>query len=277
MQNCYRFLAPFLALLLALWTSVAQATVDAPRDYALGPGDSIRILVFQNPDLTLDTRVSESGTINYPLVGSVQIGGVSISRAERRIADALKNGGFVKQPQVNIVLMQVRGSQVAVLGQVNRPGRFPLETFNSRLSELLATAGGIVGGNGPVPGGADRVVLLGSRDGKPFRKEIDISQLFLGGNSGDDVIVASGDVIYVPPAPVFYIYGEVQRPGSFRIERGMTVQQALAQGGGVTPRGTERGLRINRRGPDGTVSELSAELTDPVQPNDVLYVRESLF
>lgn len=276
MHKRHGFLAPFLALLFALWTSAATA-VEIPRDYALGPGDSIRILVFQNPDLTLDTRVSESGTITYPLVGSVQVGGVSISRAERRIADALKNGGFVKQPQVNIVLMQVRGSQVAVLGQVNRPGRFPLETFNSRLSELLATAGGIVGGNGAVPGGADRVVLLGSRDGKPFRKEIDISQLFLGGKPGDDVIVASGDVIYVPPAPVFYIYGEVQRPGSFRIERGMTVQQALAQGGGLTPRGTERGLRINRRGADGTVSELSAELTDPVQPNDVLHVQESLF
>jgi polysaccharide biosynthesis/export protein len=274
-------LSSVLALLAAVFFSLgmsgAPAAADGLREYTLGPGDSIRILVFQNPDLTLDTRVSESGTITYPLIGSVTVGGLAISRAERRIADALRTGGFVKQPQVNIVLGQVRGSQVAVLGHVNRPGRFPLETFNSRLSELLATAGGIIGGNGPAPGGADRVILVGTRDGKPFRKEVDVSQLFTPETGDDDLMVAPGDVIYVPAAPVYYIYGEVQRPGTFRIERGMTIRQALAQSGGPTPRGTERGLRVHRKGADGKVSELDVAPTDPVQANDVIYVSESWF
>lgn len=246
-------------------------------DYRLGPGDAIRILVFQNPDLTLETRVSEGGTITYPLVGAVAVGGTTIAQAELNIAKALRSGGFVQKPQVNIVLLQVRGNQVSVLGHVNRPGRYPLETFNTRVSELLAMAGGIIGSIGGATGGADTVVVSGLRDGKAFRKEVDIAELFASNRLEDDFLVASGDVIFVPPAPVYYIYGEAQRAGSYRIKRGMSVQQAMAEAGGPTYRGTERGLRIDRRGPDGTIASINPQPHEPIQPNDVLYVSESLF
>jgi polysaccharide export outer membrane protein len=240
-------------------------------DYQLGAGDAIRILVFQNPDLTLDSRVSEGGTITYPLIGTVQIGGLTISDAEKKIAAGLKDGGFVQQPQVNIVLIQVRGNQVSVLGQVNRPGRFPLETFNTRVSDMLAAAGGAT------PGGDDIAIVTGIREGKPFRKVVDVPSLFLDEGSQDDITVAGGDTIYVHRAPVFYIYGEAQRPGAYRIERGMTVMQALALGGGPTPRGSEWWLRLHRKSAAGAIEKISPNLTDPVQPNDVIYVRESLF
>ncbi len=111
-------------------------------DYPLGVGDAIRIQVFQNPDLTIETRVSENGSITYPLIGSVDIGGLSIAQAEKKIADALQKGGFIQKPQVTIALTQIRGNQVAVLGQVQRPGRFPLESTSTRLSDMLANAGG---------------------------------------------------------------------------------------------------------------------------------------
>ena len=257
--------------------SVASAAQPpALGDYRLAAGDNIRILVFQNPDLTLDTRVSESGTITYPLAGTIGVGGLTLPEAERRIGAALKAGNFLKLPQVNIVLTQVQGNQVSVLGLVNRPGRFPLLSFNARLSDLLASAGGIVSGAGSVPGGADQVVLVGWRDGKPFRREIDLASL-IAAREQDDPPVAAGDVIYVPPAPVYYVYGEVQRPGSFRLKRGMTVRQALADGGGPTPRGTQRGLRVDRRAPGGAMLSVEPRLDDPVQPDDVLYVRESWF
>jgi polysaccharide export outer membrane protein len=246
-------------------------------DYTLGPGDAIRVLVFQNPDLTLDTRVSESGTITYPLIGSVKVGGMPIPDAEKAIADALKKGGFVQQPQVNIVLVQVRGNQVAVLGAVNRPGRFPLETFNTRLSEMLANAGGILTGVGGVGGGSDTVIITGWRNGQHFRKEVDVPSMFLKNKPDDDIDVAAGDVIYVPEAPVYYIYGETQRPGAFRIQRGMSVQQALAMAGGPTLRGTERGMKIYRKGGDGNLTAIKIKPNDPVQANDVIYVDESLF
>lgn len=259
-----------LAYACLMLLAPAQAA-ESLGDFQLGAGDTIRILVFQNPDLTLETRVSEGGTITYPLIGAVQVGGLTAGAAEQKIAKALRDGGFVQQPQVNISFVQVRGNQVSVLGQVTRPGRFPLETFNTRISEMLATAGGIAGT------GADTVILSGQRNGKPFRREIDIPGIYLGNKVEDDIVVAGGDVIYVHRAPVFYIYGEVQHPGSFRVERGMTIQQALAQGGGLTVRGTERRLRLHRRGADGTVAELDPELHTPIQPDDVLYVRESLF
>ncbi|QEL65394.1 putative polysaccharide export protein [Oryzomicrobium terrae] len=251
--------------------AAAVVASSTPREYLLGPGDAIRIVVFQNPDLTLETRVSENGVITYPLVGPVKVGGLPLGEGEKRIADALKKGGFVQMPQVNIVLLQVRGNQVAVLGQVNRPGRFPLETTNTRVSEALAQAGGIA------PTGADTVIVMGTRDGKPFRQEIDVASLYLNNQSEDDIAVAPGDTLYVHRAPMFYIYGEVQRPGAYRVERNMTVMQALAQGGGPTVRGTERSLRLHRRNAQGILEKLSPEMDEAVRADDVLYVRESLF
>jgi len=240
-------------------------------DYPLGAGDALRIQVFQNPDLTIETRVSENGTITFPLIGTVNLGGLSIGAAEKKIATALQAGDFIKQPQVTILLTQIRGNQVAVLGQVNRPGRFPMETANTRVTDMLANAGGAT------PTGDDVAIVSGVRNGKPFRKFIDIPQLFLADGAADDMVLQGGDAIYVHRAPVFYIYGEAQRPGAYRIERGMTVMQALAQGGGPTTRGSEKRLRLHRKGASGSITELEPQLTDAVSPNDVIYVKESLF
>ena len=253
------------------------ADSDDPNNYTLGPGDEIRISVFQNPDLSLDTRVNESGTITYPLIGSVDVGGMPIAEAEKSIAAALKSGGFVQKPQVSILLMQIRGNQVSVLGEVNRPGRYPIETFNTRVSEMLANAGGIISGAGPVAGGADKVILVGWRDGQRIRKEINIPNMFSDTDQSEDIKVAAGDIIYVPSAPMYYIYGETQKPGSFRIRPGMSIQQALAEAGGPTIRGTERGMKLYRKNGDGSVEALRTNPNDLVQPGDVIYVSESLF
>lgn len=262
-----RVLAGFFFLTACLVAPLATAQ----QDYLLGAGDAIRVQVFQNPDLTLETRVSETGSITYPLIGAVQIGGQPLAAAEKTIARALKDGGFVQQPQVNITLIQIRGNQVSVLGQVNRPGRFPLETFNTRVSDMLAAAGGTM------PTGDDVAIVSGLRAGKPFRREIDIPALYIGGQPENDIVLAGGDTIYVHRAPVFYIYGEAQRPGAYRIERGMTVMQALAQGGGPTARGSESRLRLHRKTAGGGIQQIAPAITDRIEPDDVLYVRESLF
>lgn len=260
-----------LAGFIALLGFCNQASAQAQPDYPLGAGDALRIQVFQNPDLTIETRVSENGNITYPLIGSVDLGGLSVAAAEKKIANALEKGGFLKQPQVTILLTQVRGNQVSVLGQVNRPGRFPLETANTHLTDMLANAGGATAG------GDDVAIVTGVRAGKPFRKLIDIPLLFLSESTADDIVLQGGDNIYVHRAPVFYIYGEAQRPGSFRIERGMTIMQALAQGGGPTARGSDTRLRLSRKAADGSIQQIEPQLTDPVLPNDVIYVKESLF
>ena len=262
-----------IALVLFVCATVASAQGAKPAvapEYKLGPGDAIKVQVYQNPDLTLEARVSENGSISYPLVGAVAIGGMSISDAEKKIAQALQKGQILKQPQVNIVLLQVRGNQVTVLGQVQRPGRFPLETTTVRVSDMLAATGGVT------PTGDDVLVVSGTRDGKPFRKSIDIPALFAGSASDDDILLAPGDTLYVNKAPTFYIYGEAQRPGTYKIERGMTMQQALAIAGGPNARGSER-MRLDRKTEDGRVQKIEPRPTDVVQPGDVLFVKESLF
>ena len=135
-----RFLAAVLFCAAGVFSMNAFA--QAAADLLLGAGDDIRVRVFQNPELSYEGRVPESGSISYPLIGAVQVGGLSMAAAEKKIADALKTGGFVLQPQVNIVLVQARASQVSVLGQVTKPGRFPLETSNTRVTDVLAMAGG---------------------------------------------------------------------------------------------------------------------------------------
>jgi polysaccharide biosynthesis/export protein len=265
--------AVFLSMLLVL---VAMALYSAgagaqEKDLPLGAGDLIRITVFQNPELTTEARITESGTVTFPLLGEVQVGGLSTVAASGRIAQRLKNGGFVLQPQVSVNVVQFRSVQVSVLGHVARPGRFPIEDKNYKVSDLLAMAGGIT------PDGADIISLATSRSGKEERIQIDIPAVMKGGDAARDLQVANGDVLYVPRAPMFYIYGEVQRPGQYRVERGMTVLQALAVGGGLTQRGTQRGVTLKRRGSGGGVIETRPGLEQRLQAEDVVYVRESLF
>lgn len=262
----------FLSVLMLLAPVLAHAQLsEAQRDYVLGAGDVVRVSVYQNQDLTLETRITESGTISYPLLGQVRLGGLSVPQAEKVIADGLKNGNFVRQPQVSILVTQVRGNQASVLGMVNRPGRYPIEQTGMRLSELLATAGGIA------QGGSDQVVLSGMRDRKPLRVVIDVPLLFAQSGGVNDPVIANGDTVYVERMPMVYIYGEVQRPGAMRLERDMTVLQGLASGGGLTQRGTEKGLRLHRRGADGKVQILQPGMNDLLQNGDVIYLRESLF
>ena len=267
------FLKRLISLTLALvaWNVFAAGPSDTPTNYRLGSGDSIKITVFQNPDLTLETRVSEDGTITYPLVGQVAIGNLDLGAAEKKVGKALLDGGFLKNPQINIQLVEVLGNKVSVLGQVNKPGSFPLVSTTIRVSQMLASAGGLTAT------GDDRVIVTGIRNGKPYRQEIDVDSLYRSNRPGDDAVLAGGDTVYVPRAPTFYIYGEVIKPGNYRIERDMTVRQALASAGGLTQRGTERRLRVVRPNVQGVPEKQSIDLNDPVVPGDVIYVNESIF
>ncbi|WP_290868079.1 polysaccharide export protein EpsE [Aquabacterium sp.] len=259
-----------LATMLLGYGLMAQAASSA--DYVLGVGDVVRITVYQNPDLSLETRINEGGTVSYPLLGTVKLGGLSITDAEKKIATGLKDGNYLKQPQVTMLLMSGKSNQVSVLGLVNRPGRYPLEAGSSKLSEVLAVAGGIVAGSG-----SDVVVVSGLRGGKPFRKEIDFPKVFASTGSEDDFGLENGDSIWVDRAPQIYMYGEVQRPGAQILLRDTTLLQALASAGGLTLRGTERGIRIHRRDESGQTKVIQLDMNDKLKANDIIYVKESLF
>jgi polysaccharide export outer membrane protein len=266
-----------LAALAGTTAVSAQASAAAPvraapaAEYRLGAGDVVRITVFQNPELTLESRLTEGGQISFPLLGAVRLGGLSVPEAEKVLVDGLTKGNFLRNPQVTIIVLQVRGSQANVLGQFNRPGRYPLEMAETKLSDLVALAGGVA------PGGADVIVITGLRNGQTFREEVDLPALFGPGGQTRDIVVKNGDAIWVDRQPIVYIYGEVQRPGPMRLERGLTLLQALATGGGLTPRGTEKGIRVHRKSADGQVEVSQPAMTDLLREGDVVFVRERLF
>ena len=254
-----------IASLLAFTLGSAMAD-----DTVLGAGDMLKISVYGSPDLSLETRVSEAGSITFPLLGPVTIGGLSAAFAEKKIGGMLEAGGFIRKAQVNIIVTLTQSAQVSVLGQVVRPGRYPLDGKRS-LMDILALAGGMSGEGG------DTIVLIRKRNGVATKDVIDIIQMIRTGVLTQDFDLAGNDVLYVERAPKFYIYGEVQHPGSFRLERSMTVIQALSVGGGLTARGTERGMSIKRRDAAGKLQVVDAKLDDLVKVDDVVYVKESVF
>ena len=214
----------------------------------------------------METRITESGTISFPLLGEVVLGGMTASSAERKLANELETGGFVKQPQINILVVQYQSKMVSILGNVFKPGRYPLDR-SMNLTEVLAMAGGLT------PDGSELITVIG----KAGKVEYDLRNIVRKGDGTYNVNLGGGEIVYVPRAPLFYIYGEAQRPGSYRIEREMTVMQALAQGGGPTIRGTEKGIQLHRRNASGEVEVLKPKLTDLIMQDDVLYIKESLF
>lgn len=261
--------APAVSAALATPT---EASLPPPRDdYRLGGGDALRVQVFQSPDLTVEARVSESGLISYPLIGAVRVAGLTASQLEQLLAQRLQEGRFLQNPQITVNVTAFRSQLVSVLGQVARPGRYPIETTGMRLSEMVSVAGGVG------PAGADEVVLVTQRSGQATRIEVDLAALFAAGDLARDPPLQAGDLIYVGRAPQYYIYGQVQRPGMYGVDRGLTVAQAIAKGGGLTLRGTDRGVRLQRRSPAGAVQSVEARLDEPVRPDDLIFVRESLF
>ena len=274
------FVRIFLLLIagwLIGWPAAAQpgpppgSAMPAAADYVLGGGDRIRVTVLQSPELSMEVRIPDSGVVGYPLLGEVALGGLTPTQAERRIAQGLMKGGLVRKPQVSIVVSEFRGNLAAVMGYAVRPGRYALESSATRLSDLLALAGGIA------PDASDTLTVTGMRDGKPFRMNVNFRHLSTGADREHNIVMRHNDVVYIARAPQVYVYGEVQRPGAIRLEPGMRVLQALAAVGGPTLRGTKRGIRVSRMGTDAKMADSKPSLQEVLQPDDVVFVPESLF
>jgi polysaccharide export outer membrane protein len=256
------FLAVFLAGVIHPWGHAAVG------DYVLGAGDVVRITVYQHDDLTTVARVNEQGNINFPLIGEMRVGGMTEREAEARVQQALQKGRIVQNPQVTLIIDQYQSHQVSVLGKVAKPGKYPFAR-GSTVVDLIAEAGGIE------KDGSNRVML--TRKGKIGQPQtVDVAAI-LGGDASQNVVVEDGDIIFVPELEVFYVYGEVQRPGAYPLTNVMTVMQAISVSGGLTDKGTERGLKIKRRTQDGETQTITADLNDRLQPDDVILVKESLF
>lgn len=260
---------PYLLWIGMLAVSITSSHAFAMEGYLLGEGDTVEITVYEQPDLTAVGRINHAGVIGYPLLGEVHIGGLTPDAAGRLIADRLATGGFVKAPQVILSVKEYRSHRVSVLGKINNPGKYSLEGKTLVVS-LLAQAGGLR------DDAADVITVIRKDADKTVIYQIDLLR-FYGGDMTQNIEVISGDIVLVPKMDIFYVYGEVNRPGVYRLKRNMTTMQALSVGGGLTGRGSKGGMQISRRRADGSTQEVEVELTDMLQPDDVLYVEERLF
>ncbi|MEO7744108.1 MAG: polysaccharide biosynthesis/export family protein, partial [Usitatibacter sp.] len=191
-------------------SAASPVVASQPPDFRLesiGMGDMVRISVFRNPDLTTEARVSERGTILFPLIGEMSVTGLTPTEVGTRIADKLRSGKYVVNPEVTVSIAQVNSRQVSVLGNVQKPGRYPLDSTTARVTDLLALAGGIA------PTGDDRVTVMSTRDGKTTRNELDLAAMIRSGDLSRNIELAAGDTIYVGRAPMVYVTGEVTRAG----------------------------------------------------------------
>ncbi|HEX4049376.1 MAG TPA: SLBB domain-containing protein [Steroidobacteraceae bacterium] len=254
-------------------------SADGDRLVPLGPGDSITIQVFGQPDMTSTVYVADDGTVHVPLAGSVAVGGATSVQAAQRIAQALKSGGYFVDPVVSVSLVQTRNDRVSVLGEVHQPGTYPIDP-STTVFDLLALAGG------ETANGADVVYVRRHEPGGQVASfPVDLQSL--GGAGGTAAVGAenqaanrrlqAGDELYVPQAEHFYIYGEVTAPNLYKLEPGMTVIQAIARAGGITPRGSSRRIDVKRQGKNGHYVISHATADELVQPDDVIRVKESLF
>lgn len=258
-----------LLMICSVLSSLALSSLAraADSDYRLGSGDLLRVNVFGSPELSSEVRVSESGNITYPLIGQVPVAGKSPAQVEALLVSAFADGGYLKQPQVSVLVVEYRSQKVSVLGHVTKPGQYSLQSA-SRLLDVLAEAGG------PINEQAADTATLMRKDGS--KATVDLTALF-SGDPAQNHVVNGGDTIYVPRAPQFYVYGEVQKPGMYKLERGMTVSRAISAGGGLTTRGSERRVVIKRKDKQGKEQLYSARGSDMLQADDVLMVKEGLF
>lgn len=250
----------------------AAAALAAPAPLLiLGPGDTVSVQVFGRPELAATTYVADDGTIAVPLAGSVAVGGLTPSVAARRIEAAFRAGQFLLEPEVAVLLVNYRSQQVSVLGAVNAPGRFPIESRTTVL-DALAQAGGTRAD------GADVVVLLRpDAAGAMQRYSIDLRGLSRAAGPVPTLALRGGDSIFVPAADRFYINGAVHSPNMYRLESGMTVAHAISRGGGITQRGSSSRIEVRRRLTNGKYQTRDAQLSDSVNADDVILIKERIF
>ena len=269
------FAAVFASGLLLTLSSVCRSAevptaADQQHMSQLGPGDSVSIQVFGQPDAT-NVYVDDDGTINVPLVGSIKVAGMSPVEAAARVAKALKDGSYFVDPHVAILVTQPRSHLVSVVGEVQNPGRYPINP-RTTIVDLLAQAGGVKATASDVG-----YILRRDDDGRTSRFPVNLTGLTDNKNVLPTMTLMGGDSLIVPRAEHYYVLGEVTSPGTYSIEPGMTVIQGIARAGGINERGSERRIQLKRLETNGQYHILRAKPGDSIRADDIILVKESIF
>lgn len=269
-------LLALLALLLPLQDAPAPAAAagaPASREHRIGAEDVLRVTVYGHPDLGVGVAVEPDGTFKFPLIGRVEAAGLLPRELEAAITARLADG-YVRNPQVTVVVEVARSQRVFVMGEVTRPGWCAVSEC-ANVVEALARTGPLL-----ETAGAEAVVLRPRAGGAGAEEAIrvDLDRL-QGGGPSRDVALRPGDTVLVPRAGQVFVSGEVKEPGAYGVRPGTTVRQAVSLAGGFARRAARDRIRILRPAAGGTTQELKAGLEDEVRAGDTVVVerRAGLF
>lgn len=273
----------FSFLVLTAGALIQAATSSAPvlpaasavqPGYQIGPQDELRITVFDAEELTGSYRVDGDGHITFPLLGPIAVGGMSLIDAQEKIRKLLATD-YIKNPQVRVDVTDYKSQSIIVSGEVRSPAEIRV-TGSMTLLRALAQAGS------PLSSASSELTIARQKKAGPGVAPADGSDVIkvnwrdLQTGRANDVTLQDGDVIYVPKAQTFYIEGYVRNGGTLILEPGTTVEQAIAMAGGLTDRGTNRGIKATRI-VNGKAMEVELKLSDPVQAGDVIHIKQRLF
>lgn len=272
------------ALILMLFFSLVRPA-PAQEDYVLGPEDEIEIKVWDHEDLTRKQRVGLEGKISFPFVGDLKAQGLTVLQLQKELERRLGQG-YIVDPHVSINIIEYKSQKFFVVGDVQRPGTYPL-TKNIRVVEAISMAGGLAAGGGSKPVASGTAIIVRARPGeKPDqprlpdqvspKDKITVSlSAALAGNPKDDVEIRNSDTIYVPTL-VYYVSGQVKSPGRYPYEEGMTVLQAVTTAGGFTDKAAPGRTHVIRgEGPSKEKVKIGQD--DRIKAGDTIVVPESWF
>ena len=268
------------ALLLAACVPAAglHAAVQDEADYTIGPRDVLQIHVFNQPELSGPYTVEADGALSFPLIGRIVAGRQTVRAFEQALRERLA-AGYFRNPRVTVTIAEYHSRRVFIVGEVRQPGAYPLTGVMSVI-ELLALAGGTT----PLASGEAVAVRGGPQSSGPVLpadgEGVETLRVNLealeDGDLSQNVMLRSGDTIFVPRTEVVYVFGEVRNPGQYPIRNDTTVLQALSLAGGGTEFAALNRVRIVRT-VDGEQVEIRVQLGDVVQPDDIVRVPERFF
>ncbi len=254
------------------------------RDYLIGPDDVLEISIFEwemrEETKTLEFRVSESGMISLPALGPVAVANKSIQDIQRTIEAELSQKGVLQNPRVGVSMKEYRSRRIAVVGAVNAPGVYAIHENVSTLMDMVTLAGGMSTSAGQIA----HVLRKQQGNDEPLRIVVDLEELFDEGKFDLNVVLQGDDIIYIPQAPLIFVYGNVRQPGGFALHRSMRMVEAVALAGGLASRADKRNCflvrRVGKSGEQVTKVNLKAiergKAPNPyLQEGDVVHVPES--
>jgi polysaccharide biosynthesis/export protein len=278
-QFCLAFV---LGVIIAFHGSIEIlfAETNISKDYIVGSGDKLQITVWDHDDLCRIVEISQDGTFTFPLIGKVQVEGKAISIVNKILTDRLSDG-YIVAPQITIEVIEYHNKKVFLFGEVIRPGSYILR-HNMHLLELISAAGGFTDKRGIECTVVRKTVNKqnahsAATDDVSENEVITVNlQRMIAGDVGENIMILPNDSVYISKISHVFVTGEVRKPGEIEYAEGMTVRQALSKAGGGTPQAAIARTRIIRV-QDGHEIVIKPDLSDRVNPNDILKVPQSLF